>query len=197
MCGRNNKQHNATIRLSNRTIYLPPSNMISRQRRQRRRAPPYATTSLTGLASSIGFVILLQSSFLVAWIGRHGHGLLFVSAHGYLKSPRSRNLVACKSVGRFRRIISTRNLCSHLTVHIIGPIIVDHVLSIQPQSRIRIGKHSWGGLAGATIPFRKIVSVSCINSIYGVLHTVSCPHVIRITSIRSHWLLHFIFTNTH
>lgn len=102
-------------RLSNRTINFPPSNMISRQRRQRRRAPPYATTSLTGLASSIGFVILLQSSFLVAWIGRHGHGLLFVSAHGYLKSPRSRNLVACESVGRFRRIISTRNLCSHFS----------------------------------------------------------------------------------
>jgi hypothetical protein len=75
--------------------------------------------------------------------------------------------------------MSKRNLCSHLTVHIIGPVIVDHVLSIQPQSRIRIGKHSWGGLAGATIPCRKIVSIVCINSIYGLLHTVSCHHVMR------------------
>lgn len=102
-------------RLSNRTIHLPPSNMILRQRRRRCRAPPYATTNLTGLASSLGVVILLQSSFLVAWIGRRGHGL-FVSAHGYLKTPRSRNLVACESV-------AFDVLCQNETFVLILPFI--------------------------------------------------------------------------
>jgi hypothetical protein len=109
-----------------------PTMTMPRQRRQRRRAPlPCATPNVTRLVSSVGVVALLRSSplFLATWIGRRGRGPS-VSAHGYLKTPRSRNLVACESIASFRPATSmARNLRSHLRpVRVTGPIVV--VLSI-------------------------------------------------------------------
>ena len=91
----------------------PPSNYthFPRRTRKRGRASSAAndasiTSSFTGLAaSSILCVVSMSTSLLwssspfAAWSGRRGHYRcpLFVSAHGYLKSPRSRNLVACES----------------------------------------------------------------------------------------------------
>ncbi|KAL3808826.1 hypothetical protein ACHAXA_000009 [Cyclostephanos tholiformis] len=92
-----------------RTIPSPQYDAIPQRTRRRRRTPSpahdartsgfncRASSVITGAAVAISSVPWSSSPPLAAWTGRGGvyyRSPLFVSAHGYLKSPRSRNLVA-------------------------------------------------------------------------------------------------------